>query len=64
MNITLELYDDQGYYDSEVTESSMWVMKVNGEPMPLTDNIMSLPTAHKIVGKLIDIEDLINDETR
>ena len=63
MNITLELYDDQGCYDPEVTESSMWVMKVNGEPIAKY-NTMSLARAHKIVGKLIDIEDLINDETR
>lgn len=60
MKVTLELYDDQSCYDAAVSGSSVWIIKLNGQELA-KHAIVNLETAHKIVGKLLDIEDLICD---
>lgn len=63
MNITLELHDDQAMI-TDKTESSLWVMKLNGIQFPENKNcLMTLDVAHKIVSKLLEIEEIAyNDE--
>jgi hypothetical protein len=63
MNITLELWDDQCTI-TDKTESSLWVMKLNGLEFPEGKNsLMTLDIAHKIVNKLMEIEEIAyNDE--
>jgi len=63
MKITLELWDDQSLIDDN-TNSSLWVMKLNEKDFPANkDSLMTLETAHKIVGKLLEIEELAADDT-
>jgi hypothetical protein len=63
MKITLTLWDDQSCISDEI-ESSLWVMKLNGKDFPPNkDSLMTLETAHKIVGKLLEIEELAADDT-
>jgi hypothetical protein len=58
MKITLELHDDQCDLTDEIN-SSLWVMKLNGEEFPEGKNsLMTLPVAHRIVNKLMDIEEI------
>jgi hypothetical protein len=63
MKITLELWDDQNRISDDI-ESSMWVMKLNGLEFPEGKNsLMTLDIAHKIVNKLLEIEEIAyNDE--
>jgi hypothetical protein len=63
MNITLELHDDQCDITDEI-DSSLWVMKLNGFEFPEGKNsLMTLPVAHRIVNKLLEIEEIAyNDE--
>ena len=58
MEITLQLWDDQGTITDKI-ESSLWVMKLNGQEFPAGKNcLMDLETAHKIVNKLLEIESI------
>ena len=58
MNITLQLWDDQGAI-TDKTESSLWVMKLNGQEFPAGKNcLMTLDTAHIIANKLLEIEEI------
>jgi len=58
MKITLELWDDQSDIDDNI-ESSMWVMKLNGTEFPEGKNsLMTLDAAHRIVNKLLEIEEI------
>jgi len=58
MKITLELWEDQSQITDD-TNSSLWLMKLNGEDFPPSKYaLMTLETAHKIVGKLLEIEEL------
>ena len=63
MNITLELFDDQSTITDD-TNSSFWVMKLNGLEFPEGKNsLMTLDIAHRIVNKLLEIEEIAyNDE--
>jgi hypothetical protein len=63
MKITLELHDDQCDLTDEAN-SSLWVMKLNGLEFPEGKNsLMTLPVAHRIVNKLLEIEEIAyNDE--
>ena len=63
MNITLELWDDQCTITDDAN-SSLWVMKLNGKEFPEGKNsLMTLDVAHKIVNKLLEIEEIAyNDE--
>jgi hypothetical protein len=63
MKITLELHDDQAMI-TDKTESSLWVMKLNGLEFPEGKNsLMTLDIAHRIVNKLLEIEEIAyNDE--
>jgi len=61
MKITLELYTDQSCYDAAAPHSSLWVMKVDGVEL-VKNNIVTLEIAHKVVGKLLEIEELINSD--
>jgi DNA-directed RNA polymerase specialized sigma24 family protein len=62
MKITLELWDDQSDIDDD-TETSTWIMKLNGQEFPEGKNcLMSLLVAHKIVVKLLEIEELAADD--
>lgn len=59
MKITLELWDNQDCITDNVN-SSMWEFKLNGHPFPNADsNIVNLEAAHKIVDKLIQIEEMM-----
>ena len=64
MKITLELWQDQSDID-DIIETSMWVMKLNGVEFPEGKNsLMTLPVAHRIVNKLLEIEEIAyNDDT-
>jgi len=63
MKITLTLWDDQTCITEE-TNSSLWVLSLNGKDFPPNkDSLMTLETAHKIVGKLLEIEKLAADDT-
>jgi len=58
MNITLELWDDQTESTDE-PNSSLWIMKLNGVDFPEGKNsLMTLDVAHKIVTKLMEIEEI------
>jgi hypothetical protein len=58
MNITLELWDDQSEIGDDI-KTSMWVMKLNEKMFPSEkDSLMTLDVAHKIVNKLLEIEEL------
>jgi glycine cleavage system H lipoate-binding protein len=58
MKITLELWDDQSEINDDI-ESSMWIMKLNGVDFPEGKNsLMTLDAAHRIVNKLLDIEEI------
>ena len=58
MNITLELWNDQCTITDD-TNSSFWIMKLNGKEFPSGENsLMTLDVAHKIVNKLLDIEEI------
>jgi len=60
MRITLELIDDQSDYDADALDSSIWLIKLNG--LPIQEHAyVTLKGAHKIVGKLMDIEELLNE---
>lgn len=60
MKITLELWHDQGCCITNETNSSMWEFKLNGRPFPNSDSsIVNLEAAHKIVDKLIQIEEMM-----
>jgi hypothetical protein len=62
MKITLELWDDQSDID-DIIETSMWVMKVNGVEFPEEENsLMTLPVAHRIVNKLLEIEEIAHQD--
>jgi hypothetical protein len=62
MKITLELWDDQSDSNEE-TNSSLWIMKLNGAEFPEGKNsLMTLNVAHKIVTKLIEIEEIAYEE--
>jgi hypothetical protein len=63
MNITLELWDDQSEIGDDI-KTSMWVMKLNGKEFPEGKNsLMTLDIAHRIVNKLLEIEEIAyNDE--
>jgi hypothetical protein len=59
MKITLELWCDQSGINED-TNSSVWEFKLNGHPFPNSDcSIVSLDAAHKIVNKLIEIEQMM-----
>lgn len=59
MKITLELWSNHQSLINDNTNSSLWVMKLDGLEFPDEKNsLMTLETAHKIVGKLLDIEEL------
>jgi hypothetical protein len=63
MKITLELWDDQSDINDSI-ETSMWIMKLNGKEFPEGKNsLMTLLVAHKIVVKLLEIEELAADDT-
>jgi hypothetical protein len=63
MKITLTLWDDQDCITEE-TNSSLWVMKLNGVDFPPNkDSLMTLPVAHKIVNKLLEIEEIAYNDT-
>jgi len=63
MKITLTLWDDQTCITEE-TNSSLWVMSLNGKDFPPNkDSLMTLPVAHRIVNKLLEIEELAADDT-
>ena len=64
MKITLELYDDPYGSDEPINvKSNMWVMKLNGLEFPEGKNsLMTLPVAHRIVNKLLEIEELAYNE--
>jgi hypothetical protein len=58
MKITLELWDDQSEISDDI-KTSMWVMKLNGEEFPEGKNsLVTLPVAHRIVNKLLEIEEI------
>jgi hypothetical protein len=59
MKITLELWCDQSYITDEI-DSSMWIMKLNDKEFPAGRSIMDLPMAHKVVNKLMEIEEITN----
>jgi hypothetical protein len=62
MKITLELWDDQTE-KTEEPNSSLWIMKLNGVDFPEGKNsLMTLDVAHKIVTKLMEIEDIAYNE--
>jgi hypothetical protein len=62
MKITLELHDDQCDLNDEI-DSSLWVMKLNGLEFPEGKNsLMNLTLAHRIVNKLMDIEEIAYQE--
>jgi hypothetical protein len=62
MNITLELWDDQTE-STEEPNSSLWIMKLNGVDFPEGKNsLMTLDVAHKIVTKLMEIEEIVYNE--
>jgi len=62
MNITLELWDDQTESTDE-PNSSLWIMKLNGVDFPEGKNsLMTLDVAHKIVTKLMEIEEIAYNE--
>ena len=60
MKITLELFDDQSDYDPDDIETSQWIMKADGAEI-VRHSIVTLDVAHKAVGKIIDIEEMINN---
>jgi hypothetical protein len=64
MKITLELWDDQSLIDDNIN-SSLWVMKLDKLEFPEGKNsLMTLPVAHRIVNKLLEIEEIAyNDDT-
>jgi hypothetical protein len=58
MNITLELWCDQSCITDEIN-SSMWILKLNGGEFPTKDtSVMDLMMAHKIIVKLMEIEEI------
>ena len=62
MKITLELWDDQTE-STEEFNSSLWIMKLNGVDFPEGKNsLMTLDVAHKIVTKLMEIEEIAYNE--
>jgi len=62
MKITLELWDDQTE-STEEPNSSLWIMKLNGVDFPEGKNsLMTLDVAHKIVTKLMEIEEIAYNE--
>jgi hypothetical protein len=62
MKITLELWDDQ-IESTEEPNSSLWIMKLNGVDFPEGKNsLMTLDVAHKIVTKLMEIEEIAYNE--
>jgi hypothetical protein len=62
MKITLELWDDQTE-STEEPNSSLWIMKLNGVDFPEGKNsLMTLDVAHKIVTKLMEIEEIAYQE--
>jgi hypothetical protein len=62
MKITLELWDDQTESTDE-PNSSLWIMKLNGVDFPEGKNsLMTLDVAHKIVTKLMEIEEIAYNE--
>ena len=59
MKITLELWDDQSSLNEDI-DTSMWIFKLDGKEFPNENNsLMSLSVAHKVVGKLCDIEEMV-----
>jgi len=62
MKITLTLWDDQTE-STEEPNSSLWIMKLNGVDFPEGKNsLMTLDVAHKIVTKLMEIEEIAYNE--
>jgi hypothetical protein len=62
MKITLELWSDQTL-TTEEPNSSLWIMKLNGVDFPEGKNsLMPLDVAHKIVIKLMEIEEIAYQE--
>jgi len=62
MKITLTLWDDQTE-STEEPNSSLWIMKLNGVDFPEGKNsLMTLDVAHKIVTKLMEIEEIAYQE--
>ena len=60
MKITLELWDDQSGMDDDI-DTSMWIFKIEGKEFPdKRSSLMTLSTAHKIVNKLCEIEEMVN----
>ena len=60
MKITLELWDDQSGMDDNI-DTSMWIFKIEGKEFPdKRSSLMTLSTAHKIVNKLCEIEEMVN----
>jgi hypothetical protein len=62
MKITLELWCDQSCITDEIN-SSMWILKLNGEEFPTKNtSVMDLMMAHEIIVKLMQIEEIANND--
>lgn len=62
MNITLELWCDQSCITDEIN-SSMWILKLDEKEFPTKDtSVMDLMMAHKIIVKLMEIEEMANND--
>ena len=62
MNITLELWCDQSCITDEIN-SLMWILKLDGKEFPTNiTSVMDLVTAHKIIVKLMEIEEIAHNE--
>ena len=62
MNITLELWCDQSCITDEIN-SSMWILKLDGKEFPTNNtSVMDLVMAHEIIVKLMEIEEIANND--